>query len=156
MRQREVENRPLLQRPGEEQVFTKDELRERRAKFNSQRKDKAANKYKSAQEKAAELKAQLILGVATLLVGGRTPRRSSSYSQLCLARTSSRGHVLRKSEIIIDVARRAAGCGGKRSTRPRLGQHAIVRHGIAVGGAHSAPCHGGDLGREEGTAEGTG
>ena len=63
------ETRPLLQRPGEEQVFTKDALKERRAKFNRERKEKADTKKKTLKEQAAELKAQAILGVSTLVVG---------------------------------------------------------------------------------------
>eukprot|EP01044_Picomonas_judraskeda_P016624 COSAG03_NODE_2983_length_2310_cov_2.243781_2_plen_121_part_00 len=55
---------------SDQQVFTREELRERRALLNEQRREKAASKKKSAAERAVELKARMILCVAVIVASG--------------------------------------------------------------------------------------
>lgn len=54
----------------DQQIFTREELRERRALLTQKRKEQKENKKKSKAEQAAELKARMILCVAIIIACG--------------------------------------------------------------------------------------
>lgn len=55
---------------SDQQLFTREELRERRALLNEKRAENLANKEKTKKEQAAELKAQMVLCIAIIVAGG--------------------------------------------------------------------------------------
>ena len=55
---------------SDQQIFTREELRERRSLLTKQRAEKLANKNKTKAEQAAELKARMILCVAIIVACG--------------------------------------------------------------------------------------
>ena len=55
---------------SDQQVFTREELRERRALIVQKRKEKIENKKRTKAEQATELKARMILCVAIIITGG--------------------------------------------------------------------------------------